>query len=89
MRTIVLLVFGVALATIGVRAANRRWPDRRVEVLAGFTAWWALVTVWNLATGLSHGYSLGEELPIQVAVFSIPVAVAWGGDAISRRRRQR
>lgn len=89
MRTLVLLVIGVALAVLVVAVAVRRWPDRRLELLAGFTVWWALVTTWNLATGLAHGYTLGEELPIQAVVFAVPVGAAWGGDELSRRRRRR
>ena len=33
--------------------------------------------IWNLRTGMSHGYSLQEELPIQLLIFAVPVAVGW------------
>jgi hypothetical protein len=33
--------------------------------------------LWNLRTGMSHGYSLQEELPIQSVIFVIPVIGAW------------
>ncbi|WP_225591792.1 MULTISPECIES: hypothetical protein [unclassified Stenotrophomonas] len=41
-----------------------------------FAAAWLAVVGWNLRTGLSHGYTLREELPIQAAIYLVPLALA-------------
>lgn len=47
---------------------------------------WALVALTNLWVGVTHaGYSVKEELPILVIVFSVPAALA--GIAIWRLGR--
>lgn len=73
MRTLIFIVVGLALAGLLVGAARPAW---RVRMLVGFAVAWALVVVWNLQTGMSHGYSLREELPIQLLIFVVPVAFA-------------
>jgi len=75
MRTVIFIVVGLVLAAALLRlapAAYRAWA-------AGlFTLVWLGAAAWNLRTGLSHGYTLAQELPIHVALFGIPVALAWG-----------
>lgn len=75
MRTVIFIVVGVVLAV-----ALLRWIPMpyRTWVAGLFTAAWLAISAWNLRIGLSHGYTLAEELPIHVALFGIPVAVAWG-----------
>lgn len=80
MRTIVLILIGLALAALAAWLAK---PARRVVAAWLFTGTWLLVTLWNLRTGMSHGYSLQEELPIQAAIFAVPVIAAW---VLARRR---
>jgi hypothetical protein len=42
-----------------------------------FLIFWLLATSFNMWVGVSKaGYSFGEELPIMLLLFSIPVAVA-------------
>ena len=80
MRTILLIVLGSALAWFAVWLGA---PTRRKLAAWLFAAAWLGVVGWNLRTGLSHGYSLGEELPIQALIYLVPVAVAavlaWRG----------
>jgi hypothetical protein len=83
MRTLILIVVGLALAGAAMRWARsgRRWAAATV-----FSAGWLAAVLWNLHTGMSHGYSLQEELPIQLAIYLVPVATAWW---LARRRLPR
>lgn len=77
MRTIVLIVAGLLLVFVCLHFAP---PARRRSVAILFGLVWLLVVAWNLRTGLSHGYTLEEELPIQAAIFLVPAAIAcWLG----------
>lgn len=75
MRTLVFIAVGLVLAVATLRLSP---ATHRTMAAALFTLGWLLVSAWNLRTGLSHGYSLAEELPIHVALFGIPAALAWG-----------
>ena len=70
MRTLIIIVAGLLLMALAMWLAK---PAKRTRVAGFFTAAWLMVTLWNLFTGMSHGYSLQEELPIQLLIFSIPV----------------
>lgn len=74
MRTLIL-IFGGLLIAVG--AVFRVPPLHRTKGAIVFTIIWLLAVLWNLRTGLSHGYSLQEEVPIQLLIFAVPVAVAW------------
>lgn len=75
MRTVIFIAVGLMLATLAVRLT----PAAHRALAAGlFTAAWLAVSAWNLRIGLSHGYSLAEELTIHVALFGVPAALAWG-----------
>ncbi|KRA51415.1 hypothetical protein ASD77_17120 [Pseudoxanthomonas sp. Root65] len=73
MRTLIFIVVGLVLAGLLVGAVRPAW---RIRMLLVFAVAWAVVVTWNLQTGMSHGYSLGEELPIQLLIFVVPVALA-------------
>lgn len=73
MRTALLILAGLLLAALASWLGS---PSRRVMAAALFALAWLAVVGWNLRTGLSHGYSLREELPIQLLIYAIPVAVA-------------
>lgn len=74
MRTVIFIVAGLILAGLALRLA----PAAHRALAAGvFTLIWFCVSAWNLRTGLSHGYTLAEELPIHIALFGIPAVSAW------------
>lgn len=73
MRTIVLIAVGLVLAWL---AAWLGAPARRGLAAGLFALAWLGVVGWNLRTGLSHGYSLREELPIQLLIYAVPIALA-------------
>lgn len=75
MRTVIIIVVGLVLAAALLRLA----PAAHRALAAGiFTLVWLGVSAWNLRIGLSHGFTLAEELPIHAALFGIPAALAWG-----------
>lgn len=75
MRTLIFIVVGLVLAFAVLRFSP---PARRRLAAGAFSLGWLGVVGWNLRTGLSHGYGLDEELPIQAAIYLIPVVAAWG-----------
>ena len=74
MRTLIIILIGLAVAAGVLRFAP---AAHRVLAAGVFTAAWLVVTIVNLRTGLSHGYSLAEELPIHAVLFGVPVVAAW------------
>jgi hypothetical protein len=74
MRTLMFIVIGLAFMALAMWLTK---PVKRTTTAWLFTAVWLLATLWNLYTGMSHGYSLQEELPIQIGIFAIPVLGAW------------
>lgn len=75
MRTLVILLIGLALLAIALKLVK---PAKRRAMAWGFCGLWLLATLANLAAGLSHGYSLQEELPIHLLLFGVPaLAAGW------------
>lgn len=74
MRTLIFIVTGLVFMALAMWLTK---PAKRTTTAWIFTAVWLLATLWNLRTGMSHGYSLQEELPIQSVIFAIPVLGAW------------
>jgi hypothetical protein len=74
MRTLIIVLAGLAVAALGLRLTP---PGLRMLVGALFTVAWLAATLLNLRTGLSHGYTLAQELPIHALIFSVPVAAYW------------
>ena len=83
MRTLILILVGLALAGLAMWLSK---PDRRVGTAGLVTGAWVLATAGNLYTGMSHGYSLQEELPFQAAMFAVPAVAAWWIAWRTRRR---
>ena len=74
-RTLIFIGVGLLIAGFALWLAK---PAKRRAAAAYFSLGWLLAVLWNLRTGMSHGYSLQEELPIQLLIFAIPVAAgAW------------
>ena len=74
MRTLLFIVVGLVIVGIAVWSAG---AARRRLAAALFTVGWLAAVIWNLRTGMSHGHSLQEELPIQLLIFAVPVTVGW------------
>jgi len=74
MRTLILILSGFALAALMLHFAPR---SRVMLATALFALVWLGVCCWNLWTGLSHGFTLAQELPIHLVLFGLPVLAAW------------
>lgn len=74
MRTAIIILIGLALAAIVLRFTP---ADHRMLAGVAFTLAWLIAAGLNLRGGLSHGYTLAEELPIHAVLFGVPVAAAW------------
>lgn len=74
MRTLIFVVAGLILAGLLLRLTPVSY---RLLAALTFTLAWLGVSFWNLRLGLSHGYTLAQELPIHLVLFGVPVALAW------------
>ena len=74
MRTLIIISMGLAIAALTLWFTP---PAKRVLLGMVFTASWLVATLLNLRTGLSHGYTLAQELPIHLVLFIVPVAAYW------------
>lgn len=83
MRTLILILIGLAVVAAAMWLTK---PAKRFAVALWFSGLWLLATLWNLRTGMSHGYSLQEELPFQAAMFAVPAVAAWWIAWRTRRR---
>jgi uncharacterized membrane protein YwaF len=75
MRTALLIALGLVLASTLLLF---KAPVQRQVALFAFLLVWLLVCGWNLRTGLSHGFTLAQELPLHLALFGVPAAFALG-----------
>lgn len=75
MRTLVIVAVGLALAFLSLRFAPAQF---RTLAAVAFSLLWFVVAVLNLRVGLSHGYTLAQELPIHLVLYGVPTAAAWG-----------
>jgi len=80
MRTLIILICGIVLwsGCLGVtRLFGGASPSKMGVASYVFIALWFLVAVGNMWVGVTRaGYSIKEELPIFLLIFSVPVAVA-------------
>jgi len=74
MRTLIFILVGTLLAAVALRFAP---SEHRVLTASLFSVVWLVVAAFNLRIGLSHGYTLAEELPIHLVLWGVPVAGAW------------
>lgn len=73
MRTLILILAGLGLLAVAMLLSKPAW---RPVVALVFIGVWLLASAVNLGIGLSHGYSLREELLVHVFLFGIPAAAA-------------
>jgi hypothetical protein len=80
MRTLIILICGLALwgGSLGVtRLLGDTGPSKMSLATYVFIALWFLISAGNMWVGVAQaGYSVKEELPIFLLIFSLPVAVA-------------
>ncbi|HEY5971828.1 MAG TPA: hypothetical protein VIT22_07615 [Pseudoxanthomonas sp.] len=74
MRTLIIITIGLAVMALMLWLTK---PAKRRLTAWIFIGAWLLFTAFNLRTGLSHGYSLQEELPIHLVLFGVPALAAW------------
>ena len=68
-------LWGVCLAVAKVLGEAR--PSSMTMATAVFVVLWFCAAAWNMWMGVARaGYSFGEELPIFLLIFLLPVAVA-------------
>ncbi len=75
MRTLIIIAIGLFIAFCLVKFLPKQF---RIFAGMAFSFIWLGLVFLNLKTGLSHGYSLSEEAPIQILIFLVPTAVYWG-----------
>lgn len=74
MRTLIIIFMGLVIVALILRLTR---PTMRIVLGGVFTVGGLIAILLNLKTGLSHGYTLAEELPIHLVLFTIPVAAYW------------
>jgi hypothetical protein len=86
MRTLIVIVIGVALAFAfdAIAAAiNQRRVTRGIDGGWLFIWAWLLVTVADFGVGVATGHPMLAEIAIHALIFVVPAGVAW---YLSRRR---
>lgn len=86
MRTLVIILIGLALLAAFLLLSK---PRKRGQAALAFIGVWLVASGVNLGIGLSHGYSLAEELLVHAALFGIPAVAALAAWRKCRNRRLR
>lgn len=80
MRTLTFLLAGVLLfASFALLAKlfSTQYPDALRIAMVTYVGLWFIIAAANMWVGVAKaGYSVGEELPIFILVFAVPVALA-------------
>lgn len=76
MRTLIVVVIGIVVGVVllWLLRQHRKAPMAGVFVFAGL---WLAACLYNLSVGVSHGYSVSEEIPFLLVNYLVPVAVVW------------
>jgi len=86
MRTIVVILIGIALAFLW-RWALLRFGVRPAMSWVSFALAWVLFCVVDIYIGVVHaGYGLIEELIIHAVIFIVPLSVWWMLDRLGSPR---
>jgi hypothetical protein len=75
-RTVVVIVVGLALLAVVYAVARRRSGLAARKGLAAFGVAWFMFAVVDMFVGVWRGYPLLDELLIHLLVFAVPVAAA-------------
>ncbi len=73
MRTLIIILVGLALLVFLLLISKR---EKRGRAALAFIGLWLVASSVNLGIGLSHGYSLAEELLVHAVLFGIPAVAA-------------
>ena len=69
--------FGLVLLSLFVLVGRKRGGlPSAAKAALWFLPVWVAAAGWNLAIGVRHGYTVGEELPIALVVFAVPAVAA-------------
>ncbi|WP_019202908.1 hypothetical protein [Tsukamurella sp. 1534] len=79
MRTIIIVSLGVILALVFLAIGRSQKAVGVKRAAIAFCVLWLLAMIANMAVGVSHGYSFGEEFPILLLNVIPGAAVALGG----------
>ncbi|MEC7119646.1 MAG: hypothetical protein VXW65_07075 [Pseudomonadota bacterium] len=77
MRTLIIIICG--MLCVGLLAGVSRLLRDSLNppwLLYGSIGVWLLFSLWNLRVGMSHGYTLLQELPFLLLNFGVPVLFA-------------
>ncbi|BDD82635.1 hypothetical protein TPB0596_23980 [Tsukamurella pulmonis] len=74
MRTIIIVTLGIVVALIFLAVGRRSAAIGPQRAAIAFVVLWTLAMIGNLAVGVSHGYTVAEELPI-LLVNVVPGAI--------------
>jgi hypothetical protein len=80
MRTALFLASGFLIlggALILAKLFHENFPAAPTYGVVAFAVFWLAATGFNMWTGVSRaGYSVGEEMPIFLLLFAVPVVAA-------------
>lgn len=73
MRTLIFIAAGLAVLALLMLQTK---PSARAKVALGFILAWSVVSAVNFGVGLSHGYSIADELAVHAFLWGLPAAAA-------------
>jgi hypothetical protein len=77
MRTLLFILGGSALGAM-LRVGARCFGVATKTATLAFAVLWCTIAVANLCIGVARaGYALGEELPIFLLIWLLPIGIAW------------
>jgi hypothetical protein len=80
MRTALFLVAGLLLLAVFLllgKLFSANYPNATLVATGTFVVLWLLVASFNMWVGVTKaGYSVAEELPVLLLIFSVPAVLA-------------
>ncbi len=88
MRTVIIVTIGIVAALVFLAIGRKVASVGPQRAAIAFVVLWTLAMIANLAVGVSHGYTVGEEFPILlVNVLPGAVVALVGARVLSREAR--